>query len=86
MKAFLQLMASLIVNKASRKDWYLQIGCFLMKKGLHHQIGDIVHVVPIGIKNKHKITEIKNIYFDLSKNKMKYQYEHSITELNEKGR
>jgi len=86
MKKLLKLAASLILNKADKKRWFLEIGIYLMQKGITHQIGEIVHIQPIGIRGKHQTTEVTNVYYDLKANKIKYTYCKKIEQLNEKKR
>ena len=86
MKKFLKLIASLTLNKADKKRWFLEIGIHLMQKGITHQIGDIVNMQPIGLKGKHQVTEVTNVYYDLKANKIKYSYCKNIEQINEKER
>lgn len=86
MKKLLKLIASLVLNRADKKRWALEIGIFFLQKGITHQIGDIVHIQPIGTKGKHMLTEVTNVYYDLKANKIKYSYCKNIERLNEKKR
>ena len=86
MKKFFKLIASLVLNRADKKRWALEIGIFLLRKGVTNQIGDIVHIQPIGFKGKHQITEVTNVYYDFKANKIKYTYTKNIEKINETQR
>lgn len=81
MKKFIKLLASLLLNRADKKRWALEIGIFFLRKGITHQIGEIVHMQPIGIRGKHMVTEVTNVYYDFKSNKIKYTYKKDIEQI-----
>lgn len=86
MKKFIKLIANLIITKANKQRWFIELGAYFLNKGVGYKHGDIVHMTPIGIKGKHKITTVENVYYDFTLNKIKYTYSQKIQLLNEKAR
>lgn len=85
MKKFIKLIANLIVTKANKQRWCIELGAFFLNNGVEHKQGDIVYITPIGFKGKHQITTIDNVYYDFTLNKIKYTYSKTIEQLNEKA-
>jgi predicted transcriptional regulator len=69
-----KLILNLIYNKASKNRWRLEIGTYLLKKGVGKRIGDKVHV-PNGRNGKTEIMYIANLFYDFNKNHI----QHSLT-------
>lgn len=65
-----KIILNLIYTKASKEQWQLRIGSYLIRKGTRHKVGDIVHRTDhVG---KVKVMYIKNLFFNFSQNKVTY--------------
>ena len=86
MKKFIKLIANLIITKANKQRWCIEIGAFFLQKGVEYKNGDIAYINPIGLKGKHQITTIDKVYYDFQQNRIKYTYNKTIEKLDEKAR
>ena len=71
MKLF-KIILNLMSNRASKDRWQLEIGTYLLIKGVGYKIGDPIVVQE---KNKTRTYYIANLHFDFSKN----QINHTLT-------
>ena len=64
-------MVSLIANKATRKEIYLELGAHFIKKGANYQVGEILYKKKIQGDNKlYKAKVVTNLYFEFDTNKI----------------
>lgn len=62
---------SLIANKATRKEIYLEIGAYFIKKGSQYQIGEILYKKQIqGDHEMSKAKVVTNLWFEFDTNKI----------------
>lgn len=69
------IVRSLYKAKASKEQYYLEIGTMLLRKGTGYQVGDAFDL-PITKKGKPatKKVWIANLFFDFAKNKITHQF------------
>jgi len=67
-----KLILNLLYNRASLKRWQLEIGVYLLKKGVKWKIGDAV-AVPNG-RNKSQTMYISNLFYDFQKNRIQHSF------------
>jgi hypothetical protein len=74
-----KLILSLLFNRASSKDWKIQIASFLLKDAFFKEtkVGDIVSYKKIGHKN-YKRKEIVGIAYNFKTNEIKSLTEEHI--------
>ena len=63
-----RLILNLMINRAKKHRWQLEIGKYLLKKGTGYAIGD--PVVMKGTKNK--TYYIANLHFDFANNRINH--------------
>ena len=67
----LKKMVSLIANKATRKEIYLELGAHFIKKGANYQVGEILYKKKIqGDHKLYKAKVVTNLYFEFDTNKI----------------
>jgi hypothetical protein len=72
-----KLILNLILTKANKKRWQLEIGTHLLKKGCAYQVGQIV-------QQKHlrddlfRVKVITGIFYDFHTNKINHTAENKI--------
>lgn len=67
----LKKVISLIANKASRNEIWLEVGAYFIKKGAAHQLGEVLYKKKI--QGDHKIYKAKvvtNMWFEFDTNKI----------------
>lgn len=62
-------LINLMINKAPKQQYYLEIGAHFLKKGVGKQIGDPISV---GKDNKSKTYYIANLHFDFANNRVNH--------------
>ena len=69
------IIRSLLKHKASKEQYYLEIGSFLLRRGTGYQVGD-KFILPQQKKGNtiHKQVWIANLFFDFDKNKITHQF------------
>ena len=66
-----------MLNKASAKEWQLQIGAHLLKKGCGYEIGQIIKEKHIGDK-RYRVKVITNLFYDFNKNEVNHLAQNKI--------
>lgn len=62
---------SLVANKASLKEIYLEIGAYFIKKGSNYQIGEILYKQKKqGDHEMYKAKVVTNLWFEFDTNKI----------------
>ena len=64
-----KLIFSLLANKASVKDWQLQIGAHLLKKGCGFHIGQIIKEKRLYGK-RYRVKVITDLFYDFNTNQI----------------
>lgn len=62
---------SLMINKAKKEQYYLEIGSHFIKKGCNVQIGQIVGSKKID-QERRRVTVITGIFYDFRTNKINH--------------
>ena len=70
MSLFKKIM-SLILNKASKEQYYLQIGSHFIKKGCNVQIGQIVDSKKIDHERR-RVKVVTGLFYDFKTNKINH--------------
>jgi len=65
----LKVILNLMINRAPKYRWQLEIGKYLLKKGTGYKIGDPVVVQG---RNKNQTYYIANLHFDFGKNRVNH--------------
>jgi hypothetical protein len=68
----LKKIISLIANKATAQEIYLEIGAYFIKKGANYKVGEILYKKKVqGAKSKlYKGKVVTNIWFEFDTNKI----------------
>ena len=72
-----KLIISLITNRATTKEWQLQIGAHLLKKGCGFQIGQIIKEKRI-YNQRYRVKVITGLFYDFKTNKITHTAENKI--------
>lgn len=66
---FIKLILNLMITRANRKRWALELGSYLLRKGVGYKIGD-----PIKHRANRKTQTyyIANLHFDFAKNRVNH--------------
>lgn len=69
------IIRSLKKHKASKEQYYLEIGSFLLRRGTGYKVGD-AFMLPQQKKGKSVKTQvwISNLFFDFAKNKITHTF------------
>lgn len=65
----LKTLLSLIINRAGLKQYYLEIGAYLLRKGAGNKIGD---PVKRHIGKKSKTFYLANLHYDFANNRINH--------------
>ncbi|GIZ09992.1 hypothetical protein FUMI01_27180 [Flavobacterium sp. UMI-01] len=68
---------SLMVNKASKKQYYLEIGSHFLKKGCNVQVGQIVDSKRIDHERR-RVKVVTGIFYDFGENKINHTIDKRI--------
>lgn len=68
-KGMFAVILNLLLHKASRRQWNLNIGSYLLRKGVGWEIGDIIKKEPLNTGST-KVTYITGFSYDFEKNKV----------------
>lgn len=84
----LKIIFSLLWNLAGVKEWQLQIGAYLLKKGCGYKIGQVIKekkIEAVGKKPKfgkqkhsYRVKVVTGIFFDFRTNKINHTCENRI--------
>lgn len=67
----LKRIISLIANKATKNEIYLEIGAHFIKKGAAHKLGEILYKKTIqGDHQVYKAKVVTNLYYEFDSNKV----------------
>ncbi|WP_438710851.1 hypothetical protein ACSTS3_19630 [Aquimarina muelleri] len=68
----LKKMISLIANRATKKEMYLEIGAYFIKKGANYQIGEIIYKKQLQHHSKRisRAKVVSGLSFDFDTNKI----------------
>jgi hypothetical protein len=77
---FLRIILNLILTKASKNQWYLNIGSYLMKKGNPYLVGQIIDKTTMN-KKRTKVTYISGFVYDFEKNKIIHKTGNKVINL-----
>lgn len=69
-----------MLNRASAKEWQLQIGAHLLKKGCGFYVGQIIKEKHIGNK-RYRVKVITNLFYDFNKNEVGHLADRKIVNL-----
>lgn len=65
----LKKIISLVANRATRQEIYLEVGAYFIKKGAAHELGEILYKKSVNKKSKiYKAKVVNDIYFDFRTN------------------
>lgn len=62
---------SLMLNKATKKQYYLEIGSHFIKKGCNVQIGQIIDSKKIG-NERRRVKVVTGLFYDFRTNKINH--------------
>ncbi len=68
----LQLVLNLILTRAPKRQWRLNIGSYLLKKGVGYEIGQIIKKQPLN-SGTTKVTYITGFSYDFGTNKVTHR-------------
>jgi len=77
-----KLILNLLWNRASKKQWQLQLGAHLLKKGCGYSIGQILRSRKIG-PDRHKVKVVTNLFYDFNTNQVNHLKENRIISKND---
>lgn len=66
---FIKIILNLMATRAGRKRWCLEVGSYLLKKGVGAQIGDPVQR---WAKGKQKTYYVANLHYDFGHNRINH--------------
>lgn len=78
-----KIILNLMVNRASKKRWQMEIGTYLLKKGTNYKIGQIIQEKKID-PNRSRVRVITGIYYDYLKNRVTYTTDKRVIKNHEK--
>jgi hypothetical protein len=75
--SLLKKIIGLMLNRATRKQYYLEIGSHFIKKGCNVQIGSIVKRKRIDHKRE-RVKVVTGIFYDFKTNKINHTADNRI--------
>lgn len=66
-----KIILNLLFNRASIREWQLQLGAHLLKKGCGCQVGQIIREKHIGNK-RYRVKVVTNLFYDFNENKINH--------------
>jgi hypothetical protein len=84
-KGLFAVIINLLLKKADKRQWRLNIGSYLLRKGVGWEIGQIITKEAL-TSNQTKVTYITGFSFDFTKNKVIHRTGCKIINHNEKKR
>jgi|GEM_PF-2550757 len=76
MKLFKTILG-LMINKASKQQYYLEIGAHLLRKGAAHKIGDVVKGKKLG-DGRWRVKVITGMFFDFGQNRINHTSKNDV--------
>lgn len=73
----LKLIFNLLWNRAKKKQWQMELGAHLLKKGCGYQIGQIVRERRVG-HDRFRVKVITGLFYDFGTNKINHTKEDRI--------
>lgn len=74
----------LVKGKAPLTQYYLEIGTWLIRKGCHAQVGQIIRAKPVNTKKgTQEVEVVTNIFYNFRYNKLSYNTEIKTLKQNE---
>lgn len=64
-----KLLLNLLINRANSKEWQLQIGAHLLKKGCGFHIGQIIKEKKL-YNNRYRVKVVTGLFYDFNTNKI----------------
>jgi hypothetical protein len=75
-----KIILNLLLNRANTKEWQLQIGAYLLRRGCGFQVGQIIEEKKIEYK-KYRVKVITNLFYDFNTNKINHLTAKKIVNL-----
>ena len=72
-----KLIISLLCNRASTKEWQLQIGAHLLKKGCGFHIGQIIKEKRL-YEKRYRVKVVTGLFYDFKTNKITHTAENKV--------
>lgn len=72
-----KIILNLLWNRANGKQWQLQLGAHLLKKGAGYEIGQILRSRKIGA-NRYKVKVVTNLFYDFATNQINHVKENRV--------
>lgn len=72
-----KIILNLLWTRAKWKQWQLEIGAHLIKKGCGYEIGQIVRTRKIG-HDRFKVKVVTNLFYDFGQNQVNHIKENRI--------
>lgn len=72
-----KILLNLLWNRAGKKQWQMQLGAHLLKKGCGFQIGQIVRSRKIG-DDRYKVKVVTNLFYDFGTNQINHTKENRV--------
>jgi hypothetical protein len=80
MKELFKIILNLIVNKAPRRQWYLNIGAHFLRKGAGYEIGQIVKLKKLE-GNRYRGHKITGLFYDFDKNQITHTASKTVVRI-----
>lgn len=84
-KGLFAVILNLILHRAGKRQWYLNIGSYLLRKGVGFEIGQIIKKEPLN-SGSTKVTYITGFSYDFGTNKVVHRTGVKVITKNEKTR
>jgi hypothetical protein len=72
-----KIILNLLLNRATSKEWQLQLGAHLLKKGCGYQIGQIIKERRLHGK-RYRVKVITGLFYDFNTNKINHTAENKV--------
>lgn len=82
-KGFFAVIINLILHKADKRQWHLNIGSYFLRKGVGWEIGQVIEKVELST-GAIKVTYITGFSYDFGKNKVIHRTGVKVITNNEK--
>lgn len=80
-------LLELLKGRAPLKQYYLELGTWMIRKGCQAQVGQIIRAKPVNTKkNTQEVEVVTNIFYNFRYNKLSYNTEIKTLKKDEKGR
>lgn len=85
MREFFKIVLNLMMSKASKQQYFLNIGAFFLRKGTGFEIGQIVKEKHLG-DGLYRVSHITGLFYNFSTNKVTHTAKKGIVRVDEKKR